>query len=257
MQIHFEGERLMLTCWTDHANPCPIRLVSVSFSRLPLCYCLLQAAFWLTLCLSLYALDGRVAEGSFSSPPLRCIVCSCACRPPLRNTMAPSMPTSVAVHPIVLLGVVDHYNRSCKGSKRYAVLFLLVWVDMDVPVTDIGRCLQPGGFREVACANAWYRITTGGIISCAWLHRPRLVVYVADSGHLPCCLRLCVLSLVVPAGYVGPLGWLAVHFSSACLYTLPPSLLRSSSTGCLPRAHLARSTALVLSHHLLLTAAVP
>lgn len=46
--------------------------------------------------------------------------------------MAPSMPTSVAVHPIVLLGVVDHYNRSCKGSKRYAALFLLVWVDVVV-----------------------------------------------------------------------------------------------------------------------------
>lgn len=52
------------------------------------------------------------------------------CPPALGSAMAPSMPTSVAVHPIVLLGVVDHYNRSCKGSKRYASLFLLVWVDL-------------------------------------------------------------------------------------------------------------------------------
>lgn len=64
--------------------------------------------------------------------------------------MAPSMPTSVAVHPIVLLGVVDHYNRSCKGSKRYAVLFLLVWVDIDVPVARIGWGLSG---RVVACRS--------------------------------------------------------------------------------------------------------
>jgi len=38
--------------------------------------------------------------------------------------MAPSVPTSVAVHPIVLLGVVDHYNRVCKGSGRYVCCFV-------------------------------------------------------------------------------------------------------------------------------------
>lgn len=41
--------------------------------------------------------------------------------------MAPpsSTPTSVAVHPLVLLSVVDHYSRSCKGTDKRAVGILL------------------------------------------------------------------------------------------------------------------------------------
>ncbi|KAA8492984.1 26S proteasome non-ATPase regulatory subunit 7-like A [Porphyridium purpureum] len=35
------------------------------------------------------------------------------------------VPNSVAVHPIVLLGVVDHYNRVCKDTKKRAVGVLL------------------------------------------------------------------------------------------------------------------------------------
>lgn len=40
--------------------------------------------------------------------------------------MAPQgTPQSVAIHPLVLLSVVDHYNRSCKGTKKRAVGVLL------------------------------------------------------------------------------------------------------------------------------------
>lgn len=41
--------------------------------------------------------------------------------------MAPlhSLPTSVAVHPLVLLSVVDHYTRSCKDANKRAVGILL------------------------------------------------------------------------------------------------------------------------------------
>eukprot|EP00171_Calliarthron_tuberculosum_P020293 IDg20293t1 len=39
--------------------------------------------------------------------------------------MAPLTPTSVAVHPLVLLGVVDHYNRVCKDTSKRAVGVLL------------------------------------------------------------------------------------------------------------------------------------
>lgn len=80
------------------------------------------------------------------------------------------MPTSVAVHPIVLLGVVDHYNRSCKGSKRYAVLFLLVWVDMDILVTGIGRGLQPGRVSRRRLPLCWVARELG------WQYQLRLVL---------------------------------------------------------------------------------
>jgi hypothetical protein len=33
--------------------------------------------------------------------------------------------TTVTVHPLVLLSVVDHYNRACKGTKNRAVGVLL------------------------------------------------------------------------------------------------------------------------------------
>ncbi len=36
--------------------------------------------------------------------------------------MAPQPPTSVAVHPLVLLSVVDHYNRVCKDTNKYELL---------------------------------------------------------------------------------------------------------------------------------------
>ncbi|CAN8065800.1 unnamed protein product [Agarophyton chilense] len=39
--------------------------------------------------------------------------------------MAPVIPTSVAVHPLVLLGVIDHYNRVCEDTKKRAVGVLL------------------------------------------------------------------------------------------------------------------------------------
>ena len=38
---------------------------------------------------------------------------------------APSLPTSVVLHPLVLLSVVDHYNRVTAGSKRRVVGILL------------------------------------------------------------------------------------------------------------------------------------
>mmetsp|Transcript_15387 Transcript_15387/g.33098 ORF Transcript_15387/g.33098 Transcript_15387/m.33098 type:complete len:318 (+) Transcript_15387:43-996(+) len=38
------------------------------------------------------------------------------------------VPSSVAVHPIVLLGVVDHYNRSCRDTNKRAVGVLLGYV---------------------------------------------------------------------------------------------------------------------------------
>lgn len=37
--------------------------------------------------------------------------------------------SSAAVHPVVLLGVVDHYNRSCKNTRKRAVGMLLGTVD--------------------------------------------------------------------------------------------------------------------------------
>jgi 26S proteasome regulatory subunit N8 len=36
-----------------------------------------------------------------------------------------SRPSAVAVHPLVLLSVVDHYNRACKGTNKRAVGVLL------------------------------------------------------------------------------------------------------------------------------------
>eukprot|EP00186_Timspurckia_oligopyrenoides_P002804 CAMPEP_0182445316 /NCGR_PEP_ID=MMETSP1172-20130603/3482_1 /TAXON_ID=708627 /ORGANISM="Timspurckia oligopyrenoides, Strain CCMP3278" /LENGTH=291 /DNA_ID=CAMNT_0024641065 /DNA_START=52 /DNA_END=927 /DNA_ORIENTATION=+ len=40
-------------------------------------------------------------------------------------SVAKGVPTSVAVHPIVLLGVVDHYNRACRDTSNRAVGVLL------------------------------------------------------------------------------------------------------------------------------------
>lgn len=37
------------------------------------------------------------------------------------TTMAPTIPESVAVHPLVLLSVVDHYNRVCKDNNKYVI----------------------------------------------------------------------------------------------------------------------------------------
>ncbi|GJD06174.1 Nitrilase homolog 2 [Galdieria sulphuraria] len=39
------------------------------------------------------------------------------------------IPTSVVVHPLVLLGVVDHYNRVCKDTNKRAVGVLLVYAE--------------------------------------------------------------------------------------------------------------------------------
>ena len=36
-----------------------------------------------------------------------------------------SIPTKVVVHPIVLLSIVDHYNRIASGTKRRVVGTLL------------------------------------------------------------------------------------------------------------------------------------
>jgi 26S proteasome regulatory subunit N8 len=36
-----------------------------------------------------------------------------------------SAKTTVVVHPLVLLSVVDHYNRTCKGTKSRALGVLL------------------------------------------------------------------------------------------------------------------------------------
>ena len=42
------------------------------------------------------------------------------------NTQKPvSGKTTVVVHPLVLLSVVDHYNRACKGTRNRAVGVLL------------------------------------------------------------------------------------------------------------------------------------
>lgn len=37
----------------------------------------------------------------------------------------PTLPTAVVVHPLVLLSVVDHYNRVAKDSRRRVVGVLL------------------------------------------------------------------------------------------------------------------------------------
>lgn len=44
------------------------------------------------------------------------------------TTMAPTTPESVAVHPLVLLSVVDHYNRVCKDTNKYVPHFLYIEV---------------------------------------------------------------------------------------------------------------------------------
>ena len=52
--------------------------------------------------------------------------------------------TTVTVHPIVLLSVVDHYNRACRGTKNRAVGVLLgSWKDndtLDVSNSFAGVC---------------------------------------------------------------------------------------------------------------------
>jgi 26S proteasome regulatory subunit N8 len=39
--------------------------------------------------------------------------------------MAPSLPDNVVVHPLVLLSVVDHYNRVAKDTKKRVVGVIL------------------------------------------------------------------------------------------------------------------------------------
>lgn len=65
--------------------------------------------------------------------------------------MAPSVPTSVAVHPIVLLGVVDHYNRSCKGSKRYVLVLHVCVVRTRVPLKSGWHAVRMAG-PAVCCS---------------------------------------------------------------------------------------------------------
>ncbi len=53
--------------------------------------------------------------------------------------------TTVVVHPLVLLSVVDHYSRSCKDTKNRAVGVLLgYWRGGDLEVTNsfAGTCAQ-------------------------------------------------------------------------------------------------------------------
>lgn len=53
--------------------------------------------------------------------------------------------TTVVVHPIVLLSVVDHYKRACSGSKNRAVGVLLgSWKEnnfLDISNSFAGKCL--------------------------------------------------------------------------------------------------------------------
>jgi 26S proteasome regulatory subunit N8 len=45
--------------------------------------------------------------------------------------------TSVVVHPLVLLSVVDHYNRSCQNTKNRAIGVLLgFWRGADLEITN-------------------------------------------------------------------------------------------------------------------------
>ena len=47
-----------------------------------------------------------------------------------------SIPKRVVIHPIVLLSIVDHYNRVARGTKKRVVGTLLgKWFDVQVNTT--------------------------------------------------------------------------------------------------------------------------
>jgi hypothetical protein len=70
--------------------------------------------------------------------------------------------TTVTVHPLVLLSVVDHYNRACKGTKNRAVGVLLgSWkspTSLDIANSFAGTLHSPRvSFSIVArpCTLSW------------------------------------------------------------------------------------------------------
>jgi 26S proteasome regulatory subunit N8 len=57
--------------------------------------------------------------------------------------MTISTPTNVIVHPLVLLSVVDHYNRSAKNTKKRVVGVLLgqqIGNSVNVANSFAGKC---------------------------------------------------------------------------------------------------------------------
>ena len=62
--------------------------------------------------------------------------------------------TTVTVHPLVLLSVVDHYNRACKGTKNRAVGVLLgSWkspTNLDIANSFAGRERNLGVWNGIA-----------------------------------------------------------------------------------------------------------
>jgi 26S proteasome regulatory subunit N8 len=59
--------------------------------------------------------------------------------------------TTVVVHPLVLLSVVDHYNRTCKNTKKRAVGCLLgSWQGkiLDVANSFAGRIRTDPAYGE-------------------------------------------------------------------------------------------------------------
>jgi hypothetical protein len=52
--------------------------------------------------------------------------------PPVPSKPALSVPSTVVVHPLVLLSTVDHYNRVAKGTKKRVIGVLLGEVNKGV-----------------------------------------------------------------------------------------------------------------------------
>jgi JAB1/Mov34/MPN/PAD-1 ubiquitin protease len=75
----------------------------------------------------------------------------------------PSSPESVTVHPLVLLSVVDHYNRVAKDTKKRVVGVLLGSISKgEVDVTN-----SFAGSPSLTCACRPVLLTLAGFPLCA------------------------------------------------------------------------------------------
>jgi 26S proteasome regulatory subunit N8 len=66
----------------------------------------------------------------------------------------PGAPEKVVLHPLVLLSVVDHYNRVAKDTKKRVVGILLG--DLHKGVVDVTNSFA-GGLADMPCSRCALR----------------------------------------------------------------------------------------------------
>jgi hypothetical protein len=113
---------------------------------------------------------------------------SAAALPPSSASMPPSLPEQVVVHPLVLLSVVDHYNRVAKDTKKRVVGVVLGEVYKGK--VDATNCFA--GDWELCNVAHWSphrakAVSTHGALACG-SHSPSSITQRSPSPL--CCSAL-------------------------------------------------------------------